>query len=227
MRSTFLFVALALLAIPAGASPNLLVNPSLEQIGADQLPPHWEQCVVSLPGKFTIDESMKHDGLQSVRIDAPETTRLYLRSDPIPVAPGETITASAWVKCKDVPPGKGTIILIGEFTNNKDSATTVEKFATLDRKEASDVDWTKIEGSIKVPALMTNLRLRMGFSYAQGTTWWDDASGDAEQPLVVIDRSSHAAFEPGQWNVPVRIHQSPGWSRYESQMWSRVGWADQ
>src|SRR5207248_2870748 len=144
----------------ASASPNLVANGGLEQVGDKNLPPHWEPFVVSVPGTFTIDESVKHQGEQSVRIDAPENTRLYLRSEPIAVAPGEKITASAWVKCKDVPPAKGTVILIGEFTDSKDGSMSVEKFAVADRTAGADIDWQKIEGTITVPALMTNLRLR-------------------------------------------------------------------
>src|SRR4051794_6122687 len=161
---------------PASYAGNLIQNGELEAASSDKLPPHWTPFVVSLPGTFTIDREVKHEGEQSGRIDAPENTRLYLRSDPIPVAPGEKITASAWVKCKDVPPGKGTVILIGEFTNSSDANAVVEKFGVAERKDAKDVNWQKIEGTVPVPPLMTNLRLRMGFSYASGTTWWDDVS---------------------------------------------------
>ena len=142
--------------------------------------------------------------------NAPENTRLYLRSDPIPVAPGEKIAASAWVKCKDVPVNKGTVILIGEFTNIKDSSPTVEKFAVLDRKNATDVDWQKIAGTVTVPPLMTNLRLRMGFSYSQGTTWWDDASVTAEKPLVAVIDLPQPRLSPASGTVPVRILNREG-----------------
>src|SRR5262249_21163801 len=84
---------------------NLVANPDLEDLADHNHPAHWEPFVVSVPGTFAIDEAEKHSGKQSVRIDAPENTRLYLRSEPIAVAPGERISASAWVKCKDVPPG--------------------------------------------------------------------------------------------------------------------------
>ena len=96
---------------------------------------HWASLVLGIPGQFTIDDSVRHEGRRSIRIDAPESTRLYLRSDPIAVAPGEKITASAWVKCKDVPPGKGNIILIGEFTNSTDAAPSVERFGQLEPQE--------------------------------------------------------------------------------------------
>src|SRR5947208_3542092 len=87
----------------ARAAENLVQNGTLEETTDKHLPPHWEPFVVSVPGTFTIDKSVKHDGEQSVRIDAPENTRLYLRSEAIPVGPGEKITTGAWVKCKDVP----------------------------------------------------------------------------------------------------------------------------
>src|SRR5436190_13824496 len=131
----FLCVLCASAVIPcASAATNLVANGGLEQTDDKNLPPHWEPFVVSVPGTFTIDKSVKHGGEQSVRIDAPENTRLYLRSEAIPVAPGEKISASAWVKCKDVPADKGTVILIAEFTNSADSNMSVEKFAVAYRQ---------------------------------------------------------------------------------------------
>src|SRR3954454_17122644 len=59
---------------PARAA-NLLANPSLEEIGENNLPAHWAPFAVSIPGKFSVDEAIKHDGKQSIRIDAPENTR--------------------------------------------------------------------------------------------------------------------------------------------------------
>jgi len=46
---------------------------------------------------------------------------------------------------------KGTVILIAEFTNSADSSTSVEKFAVADRKDGTDIDWQKIEGTVTVP----------------------------------------------------------------------------
>jgi hypothetical protein len=200
-----LAVAFAAASANAAEARNLLNNPGLEEVAAQGQPKAWGPFVVSVPGTFTSDQTIKHSGNRSLRIDAPENTRLYLRSDPIPVAPGEKISASAWVKCKDVPVGKGTIILIGEFTNSHDTNPSIEKFAVLDRKDQTDVDWQKIEGSITVPALAANLRLRMGFSYSQGTVWWDDVSVTSELPLVVSADLPQPRLSPASGTVPVRI----------------------
>jgi hypothetical protein len=199
-----------LLVSKSHAATNLVANGGLEETSDKKLPPHWEPFVVSVPGTFTIDESVKHEGRQSVRIDAPENTRLYLRSEPIPVAPGEKITASAWVKCKDVPVGKGTVILIAEFTNSQDSSSTVEKFGVADRKAGTDIDWQKIEGTVTVPPLMTNLRLRMGFSYSQGTIWWDDVTVTAENPIVAVIQMSQPRLSPASSEIPVNVLNRTG-----------------
>ena len=198
-------ICVLFIAAYAQAAPNLLLNPGLEETSPGPLPPHWSPLILGIPGQFTIDDSVKHEGRQSIRIDAPESTRLYLRSDPIAVAPGEKISAGAWVKCKDVPPGKGNIILIGEFTNAGDAAPSVERFGQLDRKSDTSVDWTALRGTLVVPPLMRNLRLRMGFSYAQGTTWWDDVNVTAEKPLVAAIDLPTSRLSPAGGVVPVTI----------------------
>ena len=86
-----------------------------------------------LGAKFAIDTEVKHEGNQSVRITSADSTRAYVRSiEPIPVAPGEKISGSFWVKCKDVPLEPGAIIAIADFSNSDDKGNeeTVAKFDT-------------------------------------------------------------------------------------------------
>ena len=52
---------------------------------------------------------------------------------------------------------------------------------------------------------MRNLRLRMGFSYAQGTTWWDDVNVTAEKPLVATIDLPASRLSPASGVVPVTI----------------------
>jgi hypothetical protein len=198
----------------ADTENSLVLNPGLEDVGQNQLPAHWEKFVVSVDGKMTIDTDVKHSGRQSIRIDAPENTRLYLRSDPIPVVPGEKITASAWVKFKNVPLDKGSMILIAEFTNSKDHSsqdkgTDVARFEVVERKN-TDGDWRRISGTVTVPPMMANVRLRAGFSYAQGTCWWDDFTVTAQQPVVARIDLPDERLSPAAGTIPIGILNRDG-----------------
>src|SRR5206468_8121225 len=100
----------------APAQPNLLTNPGFEQAGKENLPAHWEPLVIGVTPMFATDTGERHGGAASARITSEQTTRAYFVSEPIAVAPGEKLKASAWVKMKDVPEQLGTVILIGMFS---------------------------------------------------------------------------------------------------------------
>src|SRR6266540_1917609 len=78
---------------------NLLTDPGFEDAGK------WEKVIIGATPEFALDQTVKHGGKQSGRITAAEVTRAYYASAPIAVAPGEKISASGWVKVKDVQSG--------------------------------------------------------------------------------------------------------------------------
>ena len=187
----------------AAPSGNLLPNGGLDGPAADQPPPKWEPLVIGVPATFATDTKEKHGGQSSARVSAPAGARSYVRSEPIPVAAGETIHGSAWVRTKDVPEGQGTVIMIAEFSDGVGGNESVEKFNTAKIAESSKA-WQKIEGSVKVPAGATELRLRLGFSYSSGTCWWDDVTITA-QPLAVRLEVPGNRLSPGDDGVPITI----------------------
>ena len=192
------------------AAENLIANGEMEgAASAQNLPTHWQPLIVSTPAEFATDFEQKHGGQSSIRIVAPESTRSYAVSDAIAVAPGETIHGSAWVRVKDVPEKTGAVIMIAAFSDLTGGNESVQKFNTAPIAEASK-GWVKIEGSVKVPELAANLRVRLGFSYAKGTCWWDDVKITADSPLAVrIDRDD-ARLSPAVEALPVAILNREG-----------------
>src|SRR5687768_1252805 len=131
----------------SGASSNLIANGEFEGAGASaaqELPKGWEPLNIGAPAKIAADSTDRHGGQASVRIDAAEVTRAYVRSTAgIEVAPGETIDASAWVKARDVPADKGTVIMIAEFADAAGGHLGVEKFNTLNTKKPTNA-WQQL-----------------------------------------------------------------------------------
>jgi hypothetical protein len=158
-----------------------IANSGFEDSGTDARPARWERRAIGVPATFTTDETEKHSGQRSVRMDAAEMARSNVVSEPFPVAPGETIHAGAWVKCKDVPPDQGKIMMVGEWT---DARGLHEQASRIEIADVTNPEWQRIEGKIDVPAGVARMRLRLGFVYAHGTIWWDDVTAQAERPLV-------------------------------------------
>ncbi|MEA2710192.1 MAG: hypothetical protein QOF78_2793 [Phycisphaerales bacterium] len=194
-------------SVAVGAQ-NLISNGELESTTtavAQELPGGWEPLRVGAPSKFVIDTSDKHAGRSSVRIESAEITRAYIRSTtPIEVAPTETIEAAAWVKVRDVPADKGTVIMIAEFTDAAGRHLGVEKFNVLNVKTAGD-GWQQLKGSVTVPADAARLHLRLGFSYSKGTVWWDDVTVTAKRPLVCRIDVPDQRLSPAMRKLPVTV----------------------
>jgi hypothetical protein len=201
MKSLAVLVSLLLCLGAFGAEKNLVLNPGFEQTKGKE-PANWTPLTIGPAAQFQLDREVHHAGGQSLRITAPEITRVYICSDYIPVAPGETIDASAWVKCKDVPEAKGAVIIIGDFADANEKSPTFVKFGTA---KVSDGGWQQIKGQQKVPEGATRLRLRLGFSYSQGTLWWDDVNVHAQQPLVAAIALAGTDLSPGIGAIPIDI----------------------
>ena len=195
------------------ASETLVADGGFEAVkdsAAQELPKAWEPHVVGAAAKVTSDTAERHGGRASVRIDAPEITRAYVRSvAPIEVAPGETIEAAAWVKVRDVPADKGTVIMIAEFADATGRHQGVEKFNTLNVKTAGD-GWQQIRGSVKVPQDAARLHLRLGFSYSKGTVWWDDVAVTAKQPLALRIDLPGRRLSPAMEKLPLTLLNRQG-----------------
>src|SRR2546430_9803633 len=113
----------------ARAAENLIANGGMEPPAADGVPAQWEKQAISTPAQFSLDENQKHSGRSSARLDAAETARSYFRgATTIPVAPGEELRGSAWVRIENVPPETGAVIMIANFADADGRNETVEKF---------------------------------------------------------------------------------------------------
>jgi hypothetical protein len=176
----------------------------MEEISAD-LPQGWHKLVFGIPAQFAVDAVEHHAGAHSVRMSASESARSFLVSDYLPVGVGETFTASAWVKCKDVPVEKGHVILIAEFANSKEQSVEMENCGMATAETAG---WQLLQKTFKVPVAATQVRLRMGFGYAQGTIWWDAASLVPSDPLAMQLDIEPQHFVPG--SVPINILNRAG-----------------
>ncbi len=200
------FMAGCQTAAAAEREPNLLANPGFEKSGSGGMPADWEKVVIGATPAYSIDQGDRHGGRQSMRITASEITRAYVESAPIPVAPGEKIRASAYVKVQDIPQKVGAVILIGHFMRHDGGNDQVEKFQVAKIPTATQPirGWQRIEGTIKVPDDVDQMRVRAGLSYTKGTCWWDDLSVTA-QPVVARIAMPGNELVPAMNPLPVTV----------------------
>src|SRR5207244_1748882 len=132
LTSALIAMLLLIAARPSQAADtqDLLPNGDFERVVSTTQPANWQPLIIGAKSQFSLDEQEKHGGRYSAKIVAPEFARSYWRSDAIPVAPGEKIHASAWVKVKDVPPDHGSVIVIAEFSGTKGLGIEVAKVGT-------------------------------------------------------------------------------------------------
>lgn len=203
ISALFLLSALAVQPAIAAASLNLLTNGGMESERPGAVPTGWEALRFGPPANIRTDAQERRGGATSGRIDAAEVTRSYLRSTaPIPVAPGEAIRISAWVKVRDIPAEQGNVILIAEFTTARGVALPLEKVCIAD---ISIDSWQHLERRIIAPEQATQLRLRTGLSYSKGICWWDDVTVEASHPIVCRVDLPKGRLSPGSTSLPVLL----------------------
>jgi hypothetical protein len=182
---------------------QLIANAGMESPSAAQLPRNWEPLSIGAKADVVTDTAEKHAGTSSIRIDASDFTRTYACSDKFPVVPGEKIDGSAYVKVKDVPPDHGIVIMMAEFFDPTGQDPSVEKFNVANLKKQKG--WQKIRGTTTAPANAVSARVRVGFSYAKGTCWWDDVTVKPRQPLAARLDIDEARLSPAMQTLPVLI----------------------
>ncbi|HZZ42972.1 MAG TPA: hypothetical protein VFE58_08540 [Tepidisphaeraceae bacterium] len=209
MRLTSGMFVLLFFATFTFAQSNLAPNPGFETTGDNGLPASWDTVMIGNPVQFAVDTQIKHSGKQSIRITAADSARAYFRSTMIPVSPGEKVHAGAWVKFKDVPEKMGTVILIAEWLGPDGRGSDVAKFDVAKRPGTSS-DWQYIDGTQAVPENVAFMRIRLGFSYSQGTCWWDDVSASVDVPASIRIDLPTPRVTPAMPGLPLVILNRQG-----------------
>jgi hypothetical protein len=198
-----LISALCLSLVWAGlGAPLMPFNGAFEEADSSGGAAGWALLTIGAPASITRDTLVKRSGQASIRVDAMEITRAYAMSQSIEVAPGERFSATLWVMQTNVPAGKGTVIAIAEFLDRFGRQREVAKISVADTTKQG---WQQIAGSAVVPENASSVRLRLGFSYSQGTCWWDDVQMLFDKPIAARFDLPHGRLSPAQPEVRVIV----------------------
>jgi hypothetical protein len=206
------------LAVPATQPMNLLDNASLEQLNPRGIPIGFTaQTPWGAKATFASDSADAHSGQRSFKIHSDDSTQSWLVADAIDVAPGETITVSAWVKTKDIrfdseSEQTPAVQIMAAFINSDghsdqfaEPAVAISAKTIPQSQGKFSSDWTHIQGDLKVPALAAKLYMRFGQYNAAGTSWWDDVEIHPHNLLVCRAELKSTRFSPDAGALPVTI----------------------
>ncbi len=157
-------------------SGGVLANPGFE-LGMVGWRPRANE---DLPN-HVIDEEVAHSGQSSGRID----NSGYYYSGKIQVEPGDTVTATAWMRTGDLVDGTPRLVIHWWDTSG-------DCFATEALEAEPSADWTQLEVSGVAPEGAVTADIGLYFS-GEGSVWWDDVTleSDAEREKIVRDPISN------------------------------------
>lgn len=150
------------------ATPNLVQNGGFEAKAANGLPDQWEGS----PAVYSQVSAPVHSGQGALQFVNADAKRYVLCSQALPLKPGKTYQASAWVKCEGIQ-------------GDENGATICLEWYTADGKFLGGAypsgikgtkDWTQIRtvtGRVPLEAAKCSVAcyVRKGMT---GKAWWDD-----------------------------------------------------
>lgn len=147
---------------------NLISNPGFEQDLSG-----WKTKSEAI---FTTDTQIKRTGKASARITVPADTKLEYQqiSYEVPATPGETISASFWMRC-DAPTDASGPYGALEFLNGE-RRVGISHTAIPNYNGGCNIPvgvWNRMEAVAIVPDGATSMRLDC-VMHSHGTVWFDD-----------------------------------------------------
>ncbi|GAB2567304.1 polysaccharide lyase family 8 super-sandwich domain-containing protein [Gracilibacillus alcaliphilus] len=160
---------------------NLIINGSFEKTSTatgerwenNIKPDGWDVWIPSGNPQLMIDPDVSYEGDQSLRINAPSTSRADILQD-IPITTGANYKFSAWVKTNQVEAASEGGAFIR--TQYLDAAGRKVSDGPYTSKLKGDHDWTLLEMNIAAPDNAKIIRVELFLETATGTVWFDHVS---------------------------------------------------
>ncbi|MCX7016747.1 MAG: hypothetical protein NTW86_30015 [Candidatus Sumerlaeota bacterium] len=185
-------------------SPNLLANGGFEgPANSSGAPSGWSVFTAKSPPAVHLDEHQKAEGRSSFFLEATTEDKAVVVSDPIPVAPGETLRLRISVRAEAPSGVSGVALAFNAGFVDRDqhhfdwSRTSVEPLPSG--------QWRTLEMEAKVPPGAAYATLQAGVSRGPCKTWWDGAELNARYPLAVRFDLSTPECEPGVAHIPLVV----------------------
>lgn len=179
-------------AIPAAHARNLAGNAAFQAPRPDGAPAGWiwffpaasSGLVRADEGAVTLSPGETPGGGAALRISSDKPVRCSLQQSDLPIAPGQRLRFSVWMKGRDLenaPDRGGWARLI--FGNRRDRSlqATLDASTTYLKSPAADFAWTRLQAEVPVPAGADRLTLDLFLWKSRGTVWY------ASPAVEVID----------------------------------------
>lgn len=215
MRVTILTLLISMLAAQMAicAPVNLVKNPGFEA-GADAhgLPAGWwlweqEKGLA----KCAVDTAVRHSGARSFRVTLATSGYATLVAPDVPVAAGETLDVSVWVRAKDfvAENASSTITVNAAFRRSDGKFMRFVKFG----KPVAEGAWHQFSAEATVPAGISTITAEVGIRNASGTVWFDDVCVTARSQYAIRPASASNEIPMGKSTWPIEIINRTGGKR--------------
>ncbi|MBD2845318.1 discoidin domain-containing protein [Paenibacillus sp. IB182496] len=196
------------------ASTNLLTNGDFEDFSTatgggwtDWQADGWTTYFYSGDATFTVDQTVRHSGDASVKIEADDTSRAKIGRY-VSVEEGAYYDVEGWIKTANlVTEASGTRIRIMFYNASNQNLEQHVMFGALQGTQ----DWTRVHQRIQPPEGAVKMIVEAFIWLAEGEVWFDDLSVRASTNLLTNgDFEDFSTATGGGWTD----WQADGWTTY-------------
>lgn len=199
----FICAVIATATLAASASPNLVKNPSLEDVqDGKNMAQHWRGWAPFDGPQFGMDSIIVHSGTHSGTIVTTGDQVAMFVTEWIPVAPGERTHLSCWCRTQDMHTSSGGgIVLTGEFVDRYGSYFKGEHTRVpVPQKQG---EWFQVQGDYLAPERAAYVVVEPSVRMATGKFWVDDVEMTTSHSAAIRFDVTSTKFEPGTIELPM------------------------
>ncbi|MGI8906799.1 MAG: hypothetical protein ACR2IE_09950 [Candidatus Sumerlaeaceae bacterium] len=189
---------------------NLVQNNSFEETSkTGGEPNHWSGYAPHGGVKFSSDSTLAHEGTHSATIETTSDQIGVLVSNAIPVAPGEPLKLSVWMRAPDISTSSGGMLSLSAGFQDRYGSYfkwSRHRFPPPENRG----DWFLVEREITIPDRAATMTFQAGMRFITGKMWIDDAKLITSHSAVIRFDVPNNTFEPGATSLPmVLITRAP------------------
>jgi hypothetical protein len=205
------FASLASMLIPGSAAAlNLVQNSGFEEARGNALPAGWTGYAPHNGATFGTTTSLAKAGTHSATIETTSDQIGILVSEPVPVAPGEELHLSCWMRARDVSTSTGGMLSLSAGFQDRYGSYITWRRKRFDLPTSSG-EWFKVESTVTVPERVAKVTLQAGMRFITGCLLVDELEMHSSHTAVARFDLASAQFDPGATTLPlILIDRQPG-----------------
>lgn len=206
------FAAVSLAVLPLNCfSVTLVKNSDFEEVRSQGTPPGWSGYAPHEAVTFGSDSSLAHSGTHSATVETTSDQVGVLVSDAVPVAPGETLHLSCWMRAKDLSTSSGGMLSLSTgYLDRYGSYFRWSRNRFAVPPIANSGEWFPVEYTVTVPERAAKATLQAGMRFVTGKLWVDELELTTSKSVALRFDMQGTTFEPGSTTLPMVLIDRAG-----------------